>query len=87
MRSVAAIWYGRITSSISSEVKTQYRASTLKRVCLAKKVFVKSIKSGITWLLPSAQKEVNSKLLLVFLDFARPASPCSLRWLARVVLL
>ena len=32
---------------------------------MAKNVLVKSIKSGITLLFASAQKEVNSKLLLV----------------------
>ena len=39
----------------------------------------------MTLLFPSAQKEVNSKLLLVFLVLLRP-SPCSLMWLLRVVL-
>ncbi len=34
--------------------------------CFAKNVFVKSIKSEITRLLASDQKQVNSKLLLVF---------------------
>ena len=54
-------------------------------VCLAKNVFVKSTRSAMTLLFPSAQKEVNSKLLLVFLVLFRP-SPCSLMWLLRVVL-
>ena len=57
----------------------------LNSVCLAKNVFVKSTRSAMTLLFPSAQKEVNSKLLLVFLVLLRP-SPCSLMWLLRVVL-
>ena len=36
-----------------------------KIVCFAKNVLVKSIKSGIIRLFASAQKDVNSKLLLV----------------------
>ena len=67
-------------------MKTQYLVSTFNKVCLAKKVLVKSIKSAMTRLLPSAQKEVNSKLLLVFLDFDLPDSVISLIWLLRVVL-
>ena len=61
-----------MTISIFSEVKIQYRVSTFRRVCLAKKVRVKSIRSGITLLLASAQKEVNSKLLLVFCFLVLP---------------
>ena len=34
-------------------------------VCFAKNVLVKSIRSGMILLFASAQKEVNSKLLLV----------------------
>ena len=45
-------------------------------VCLQKKVLVKSTRSGIMRLFASAQKEVNSKLLLVldFLAFCALAS-------------
>lgn len=52
---------------------------------LGKNVLVKSTRSGMTLLLASAQKEVNSKLLLVFLLLFRP-SLISLMWLLRVVL-
>ena len=57
----------------------------LSRVCREKKVLVKSTRLAMTLLLPSAQKEVNSKLLPVFLLLFR-ASPISLMWLMRVVL-
>ena len=64
----------------------QYRVSTFKRVCLAKNVRVKSIKSGRTRLLASAQKDVNSKLLLVFFFLAAELEVASLMALRRVVL-
>ena len=63
----------------------QYRVSTFKRVCLAKNVRVKSIRSGSIRLLASAQKEVNSKLLLVFFFFLA-AEVDSLMAFQRVVL-
>ena len=53
--------------------------------CLAKNVFVKSIKSGITLLLASAQNDVNSKLLLV-LPFLPLDAFASLIALKRVLL-
>ena len=85
IRSVAAIWYGRITRSILSLVKTQYLVRTFIRVCLAKKVRVKSIRSLIVLLLLSAQNDENSNELLVFLLFVLFRS-CSLIWLKRVEL-
>ena len=63
----------------------QYRVSTFKRVCLAKNVRVKSIRSGRIRLLASAQKEVNSKLLLVYFFLAAEAE-ASLIAFQRVVL-
>ena len=55
-------------------------------VYLAKNVFVKSIKSAMTLFLPSAQYDVNSKLLLVFLLAFLPLVLFSFIWLIRVVL-
>ena len=54
-------------------------------VCLQKKVLVKSTRSGRTRLFASAQKDVNSKLLLVF-DCLTFCAFASLMWLKRVVL-
>lgn len=54
-------------------------------VCLAKKVLVKSTRSAIALLFASAQKLVNSKLLLVFLLLRRVLPLCSLTWALRVV--
>ena len=85
MRSVAVIWYGRITISIFSDVKIQYLVSTFSRECFAKKVFVKSIKSVITRLLASAQKQVNSKLLLVFPFFVLPEAASLIAFKASAV--
>lgn len=48
----------------------QYLVMIFKIVCLAKNVLVKSIRSGMTRLFASAQKDVNSKLLLVLPFFA-----------------
>ena len=62
---MAVIWYGRMTMSIFSAVNTQYRVSSRSRLCCKKKVRVKSTRSGMMRFLASAQKEVNSKLLLV----------------------
>ena len=50
----------------------QYFVSRFRMVCRAKKVLVKSIRSGMMRLLASAQKDVNSKLLLVFSFFTVP---------------
>ena len=75
-----------MTIRISSAVNTQYFVSTFRMVCLARNVLVKSIRSAITLLLPSAQKEVNSKLLLVFFDRCFSDSLISLMWLLLVVL-
>ncbi len=44
----------------------QYLVKMFRMVWRAKNVFVKSIRSGIMRFFESAQKEVNSKLLLVF---------------------
>ena len=65
----------------------QYLVRILSIVCLAKKVLVKSVKSGIILLLPSAQKLVNSKLLLVFLLLRLVDGFCSFIWASLVVLL
>ena len=67
--SVAAIWYGRITSRSFSAVKTQNLVRTLRRVCFAKKVLVKSTRSVITLFFSSAQYEVNSKLPVLLVEF------------------
>ena len=53
---------------------------------MAKKVLVKSTRSAMILLLPSAQKDVNSKELLVFLLLRLPLSLSSLTWASRVVL-
>ena len=71
--------------SICSDVKIQYLVKIFNMVCFAKKVFVKSIKSVITRLLASAQKQVNSKLLLVFPFFVLPEA-ASFMALKRVLL-
>ena len=63
----------------------QYFVSTFSSVCLAKNVLAKSIRSGMTLLFASAQKEVNSKLLLVFSFFVLPVF-ASLIALYRVLL-
>ena len=44
-----------MTSSSFSEVNTQYRVSTLRRVCFVRKVAVKSTKSGMILLSVLAQ--------------------------------
>ena len=49
-----------------SEVNTHYLVIIFNRVCFAKKVLVKSTKSGIILFSASAQKLVNSKLFDVF---------------------
>ena len=59
--------------------------NTFRIVCFDKKVFVKSTRSEMILLFASAQKEVNSKLLLVFLPLFVFFS-CSLIWAERVVL-
>ena len=64
----------------------QYFVRIFKIVCLAKKVLVKSTRSAITLLLPSAQKEVNSKELEVFFVRLRVLLPCSFMALSLVVL-
>ena len=61
-----------------SAVNTQYFVSMLRIVCFEKNVLVKSMISGITLLFPSAQKDVNSKELLVFSFFADCAAFASL---------
>ena len=72
---LSGVFYGRMTSNRFSEVKMQYFVRILRIVCFAKKVLVKSTRSGMTLLLASAQKDVNSKLLLVLVFFlALPAS-------------
>lgn len=54
--------------------------------CLAINVLVKSVRSAMVLLFPSAQYEVNSKLLLVFLLLLLlSALPDSFIWLERVV--
>ena len=58
----------------------------IQQVCREKKVLVKSTRSGMILLLPSAQNEVNSKELLVFLLLRLPLLLCSLMWASRVVL-
>ena len=61
IRSVATIWYGRITSSLRSTSKTQYFVRMLSSVCLAKNVLVNPVRSAIGRLLASAHQLVNSK--------------------------
>ena len=60
IRSVATIWYGRMTSSSRSAVSTQYLVRMLSSVCLAKNVLVKPVRSWIGLLVASAHHEVNS---------------------------
>ena len=83
IRSVAAIWYGRITSSLRSASKTQYRVRMLSSVCLAKNVFVKPVRSAIGLFRASAHQLVNSKVLDVFRLLRPPA--CSATCESRVV--
>ena len=75
-----------MTNSMFSAVKTQYRVNRFSSVCLEKKVFVKSIKSGMMRFCASAQKEVNSKLWLVFPLPLFPEAAASRIWLKRVLL-
>ena len=86
MRSVAAIWYGRITISTSSSVNTQNRVRMFRSVRCAKNVFAKSFRSVIGLFFASAHQLVNSKLLEVFLPPFVAAFFISRRWLSRVVL-
>ena len=65
-----------MTMSSLSDVKMQYLVRMFSRVWRAKKVLVKSTRSGMTLLFASAQKDVNSKLLLVFWPLRLPE--CSL---------
>ena len=83
MRSVATIWYGRMTSSVLSAVRTQYFVRMLSSECLARNVLANAVRSSIRLLLASAHQEVNSKLLEVFLA-ARDLFSWTWRW--RVVL-
>jgi hypothetical protein len=59
--------YTATINTVEIDVNTQYFVNIFKIVCFAKNVLVKSTKSDITLLLASAQYDVNSKLLLVFL--------------------
>ena len=65
----------------------QYLVRMFRIECFEKKVLVKSRRSGMIRLLPSAQKDVNSKLLLVFFDLFLPPVVDSIMWFERVVLL
>ena len=84
IRSVATIWYGRITSSIRSAVSTQYFVRMFSRACLAKNVFANADKSVIGLFCASAHHDVNSKLFEVFRTRFDPAA--SLKCWRRVVL-
>ena len=64
----------------------QYFISIFRMVRFAKKAFVKSTESAIILLFPSAQYEVTSKLLEVFLLRFLPFPSFSLTWFTLVVL-
>ena len=66
IRSVATIWYGRMTSSMWSAVRTQYLVKILSRVRLAKNVLAKPVRSRIGLFVASAHHDVNSKEFDVF---------------------